>query len=192
MSKILDLILTFGKIGCFTFGGGYAMISLIEHTCVEQKKWLSNDEMLDVTVIAESTPGPIAINCATYVGQKQAGLPGAVAATFGMVLPSFLILYGISLYLAEYQQILWIDKAFHGIRVAVGILILDAGLTMVRKMPKAPFARKTAILAFCIMLGADLMNLHLSSVALMLLAGVASLIRFKLADKSASKKEVKP
>jgi len=189
MNKLLDLCLTFGKIGCFTFGGGYAMISLIEHTCVEQKKWLTSDEMLDVTVIAESTPGPIAINCATYVGQKQAGFPGAVAATFGMVLPSFLILYIISLYLVQYRQILWIAKAFQGVRVAVGILILDAGLTMVKKMPKTALAKKIAALAFCTMLGADLMGLHLSSVVLMLLAGVVSLVRFRLAGKPAPEKE---
>ena len=84
---ILALFLTFAKIGLFTFGGGYAMISLIENICVEQKKWITHDEMMDVTVIAESTPGPIAINCATYVGYRQKGIFGAIAATFGVVLP---------------------------------------------------------------------------------------------------------
>lgn len=183
MNKILDLMLTFGKIGCFTFGGGYAMISLIEHTCVEQKKWLSTDEMLDVTVIAESTPGPIAINCATYVGYKQAGFIGAAAATFGMVLPSFLILYVISLYLEQYMQLTWIARAFRGIRIGVGILILEAGLTMLKKMSKTAFAKKIVAFSFFCMLAANLMGLRISSVALMLLTGCVSLVRFRMAGQ---------
>ena len=86
---VFTLFFTFAKIGLFTLGGGYAMISIIENICVEQKKWITHDEMMDVTVIAESTPGPIAINCATYVGYKQKGIRGAMAATLGVVLPSF-------------------------------------------------------------------------------------------------------
>ena len=88
-----DLFLTFMKIGFFTFGGGYAMISVIEDICVEKKKWISHEEMMDITVIAESTPGPMAINCATYVGYRQGGLWGSVIATVGMVLPSFAVIY---------------------------------------------------------------------------------------------------
>ena len=97
MNILLDLFLTFAKIGLFTFGGGYAMISLIENSCVEKKGWITHDEMMNVTVIAESTPGPIAINCATFVGFKQKGLIGAIAATIGMVLPSFSIIFLISM-----------------------------------------------------------------------------------------------
>ena len=85
---IIDLFFTFAKIGVFTFGGGYAMISLIENACVDNKKWITHDEMMNITVIAESTPGPIAINCATYVGYKQGKIVGAILATLGMVLPS--------------------------------------------------------------------------------------------------------
>ena len=91
-----ELFLTFAKIGMFTFGGGYAMISLIDHECVERKHWLTSDELMDMTVIAESTPGPIAINCATYTGYKKAGILGAVTATLGMVIPSFVIILLIS------------------------------------------------------------------------------------------------
>ena len=87
MNTVLDLFLTFAKIGLFTFGGGYAMISLIENSCLEKKQWITHDEMMNVTVIAESTPGPIAINCATFIGYKQKGLAGSMAATIGMVLP---------------------------------------------------------------------------------------------------------
>ena len=89
---LLDLFLTFAKVGLFTFGGGYAMLSVIEDICVEKKQWITHDEMMNVTVIAESTPGPIAINCATFVGQKKAGLKGALAATLGVILPSFLVI----------------------------------------------------------------------------------------------------
>ena len=98
MALLFELFLTFAKIGAFTFGGGYAMLALLDHTCVEEKKWLTAEEFSDLTVIAESTPGPIAINCSTYTGYKKGGLPGAVAATLGMVLPSFLILLLISLF----------------------------------------------------------------------------------------------
>ena len=93
MHRLLELFLTFAKVGMFTFGGGYAMISIIENTCVQQKKWITHDEMMEITVIAESTPGPIAINAATYVGYKQSGIAGSIAATVGLVLPSFVVIY---------------------------------------------------------------------------------------------------
>ena len=118
---MLDLFLTFAKIGLFTFGGGYAMISLIENSCVEKKQWITHDEMMNVTVIAESTPGPIAINCATFVGYKQKGLTRAIAATIGMVLPSFCIIFLISMFLDNFLEITWIAHAFMGIKIAVGL-----------------------------------------------------------------------
>ena len=120
MNNMLDLFLTFARIGVFTFGGGYAMISLIENSCVEKKQWITHDEMMNVTVIAESTPGPIAINCATFVGYKQKGLTGAVAATIGMVLPSFCIIFLISVFLDNFLEIMWIAHAFMGIKVHPG------------------------------------------------------------------------
>jgi chromate transporter len=109
MNDLIELFLTFAKVGAFTFGGGYAMISLIEDICVEKKKWITHDEMMDITVIAESTPGPIAINCATYVGYKRKKLLGAIFATIGMVLPSFVIIFLISKYLDRFLEISWID-----------------------------------------------------------------------------------
>ena len=137
---ITDLFLTFAKIGLFTFGGGYAMIPLIEDHCVTKKQWISHDEMMNITVISESTPGPIAINCATYIGYKQKGIRGAVAATVGMALPSFCIIFLISLFLDRFLEIRWIANAFKGIKLAVGVLILDAAIRMIRKMPKKPLA----------------------------------------------------
>ncbi len=173
---LLDLFLTFAKVGLFTFGGGYAMIALIEDICVEKKQWITHEEMMNVTVIAESTPGPIAINCATYVGLKQKGLSGAAVATVGMVLPSFCIIFLISLFLDNFLEISWVAHAFLGIKAAVGILIVDAGIRMIRKMQKKPLPIVIMLCAFAAMLIIDLFALHISSVTLMLIAAFVSLL----------------
>ena len=178
MNILFDLFLTFAKIGLFTFGGGYAMISLIENSCVEKKGWFTHDEMMNVTVIAESTPGPIAINCATFVGYKQKALIGAIAATIGMVLPSFCIIFLISMFLDNFLEIAWIAHAFMGIKIAVGILILDAAIKMIRKMQKKPIPLTIMACAFLAMLLIDIFALHVSSITLMLIAAVISLAIF--------------
>ena len=184
-SKLLtDLLLTFMKIGLFTFGGGYAMISMIENNCVERKKWISHDEMMNVTVIAESTPGPIAINCATFVGYRQAGFVGAILATLGIVLPSFAVIYCISMFLDNFLEIALIANAFRGIRIAVGFLILDAAFTMIRKMPKKAFQRGVMLCSFAAMLLINVFSWNFSSISLMLIAGAVSLALF--AAKGAS------
>lgn len=179
-----QLFLSFMKVGLFTFGGGYAMISVITDTCVEKKQWLTQDEMMDLTVVAESTSGPIAINCATYVGYKMAGMMGAVLATLGIVLPSFLILYIISMFLEHFLEYKMIAAACRGIKVGVSLLILDAGSTMLKKMKKKPQPRIIAGCAFVIMLLSNLFSLQISSVVLMLAAGIISLPIF--ASKSVS------
>lgn len=163
------------KIGLFTFGGGYAMISMIEHNCVEQKKWITHEEMMDITVIAESTPGPIAINCATYVGYQRQGFWGAVAATLGVVLPSFVIIFGISMFLDHFLEITIIANAFKGIKVAVGLLILSAGLKMLKKMKKAPLPVAIVVIACAAMLTINLFSLNFSTIILLLMAGMVTL-----------------
>lgn len=178
-----DLFFSFMKVGLFTFGGGYAMISVIRDLCVERRQWLTDDEMLDVTVIAESTPGPIAINCATYVGYKLAGMAGAAIATLGIVLPSFVIIYIISMLLDNFMEVPLIAKAFRGIKAAVGLLILDAGITMMKKMPRKPQPRIIAACAFAVMLLVNIFSWHISSVALMLLAALVSLAVFYAKNK---------
>ena len=179
MNILLDLFLTFGKIGLFTFGGGYAMIAMIEHNCVERKHWITYDEMMDITVIAESTPGPIAINCATFVGYKQAGFIGAVAATLGIVVPSFAIIYVISMFLDNFMQLALVANAFKGIKAAVGIIILDAALTMLKKMPKKPFPRAVAVCSFAAKLAINVFSLRFSSITLIIIAAVAGISVFK-------------
>lgn len=177
-NMLLSLFLTFAKIGLFTFGGGYAMISLIDNICVEQKKWITHEEMMDVTVIAESTPGPIAINCATYVGYKKNGIWGAIAATLGVVLPSFIIIYLISMFLDNFLEITWIANAFKGIRIAVGILILDAGLNMFRKMKKNYLSYAILACSFIAMVLISIFSWNFSSIFLMLMAAFVSLVIF--------------
>ena len=178
MKILLELFYIFARIGLFTFGGGYAMISIIEDTCVERKKWITHEEMMNMTVIAESTPGPIAINCATYVGYKQAGLLGATVATFGMVLPSFVVIFIVSKFLDNFLEIKVIANAFLGIKIAVGILIFDAAITMIKKMKKKIFPRVIMISAFLVMTMVNIFSWNFSSINLMLIAGVLSLIIF--------------
>lgn len=173
-----DLFFTFAKIGVFTFGGGYAMISMIENNCVERKKWITHEEMMDVTVIAESTPGPIAINCATFTGYKKAGFWGAIAATLGMVVPSFAVIFLISMFLDNFLELTIIANAFKGIKVAVGILIADAGITMIKKMPKKKMPGVIMICSCIVMLCVNVFAWNFSSISLMLIAATVSLVIF--------------
>ena len=178
MSLLPDLFFTFFKIGLFTFGGGYAMLSPIESICVERKKWITHDEMMNVTVIAESTPGPIAINCASFVGYRQAGFVGSLVATFGVVLPSFTIIYVISMFLDDFLELTIIANAFKGIRIAVGILILNAAVTMIKKMQKKSLQRAIMLCSFAIMMLVNIFSWNFSSIRLMLIVAVVSLIFF--------------
>jgi len=187
MSIFADLFLTFMKIGLFTFGGGYAMISMIEHSCVEKKKWISHDDMMNVTVIAESTPGPIAINCATFVGYQQAGFFGALIATLGIVLPSFLVIFFISMYLDRFLEITIIAHAFKGIKLAVGILIVDAAIKMIRKMQKKAFPRAMMLVSFALMLLINVFSWNFSSISLMMIAASVSLAAFVICSNQKRK-----
>ena len=180
MATIVTLFLTFFRIGIFTFGGGYAMISIIEDICVEKRRWITHEEMMQMTVLAESTPGPIAINCATYVGQKIGGFPGSVAATVGMVLPSFLIIYLISTVLEGFMEYPLVAGAFRGIRIGVGILILRVGMNMAKKMPKKTLTRAIALGSGIIMFALPLLGIRLSSIVLMIVCGTISLICFRV------------
>ena len=180
MNILLDLFLTFAKIGLFTFGGGYAMISMIENLCVERKQWITHDEMMNVTVIAESTPGPIAINCATFTGYKKKGFIGALISTLGIVAPSFIIIFLISMFLDNFLELTIIANAFKGIKIAVGILILDAAITMIKKMHKKKLPRAIMICSSIVMLVINIFAWNFSSISLMLVAAVVSLTIFIL------------
>ena len=182
MNIVFELFLTFVKLGLFTFGGGYAMISVIENNCVEKKKWITHDEMMNITVIAESTPGPIAINCATFVGYRVAGFPGAFFSTIGVVIPSFIIIFCISAFLVYFLDIAIVANAFHGIKVAVGILIFDLSLNMIKKMPKKAFSIILMSGSFLVMMLINMMSWDFSSISIMLIAAVVSLFYYSIED----------
>ena len=134
--KLWSLFVTFFKIGAFTFGGGYAMIPLIQKEAVEKNKWVTDDDILEIIAIAESTPGPIAINSATFVGYRTSGVLGAACATFGVVLPSFVIILLISFALEQFQEVKAVQYAFNGIRAGVLALLFKALWGMYKKSPK--------------------------------------------------------
>lgn len=138
--KLFSLFFTFLKIGLFTFGGGYAMIPLIQRETVDNKKWINDEDILEIIAIAESTPGPIAINAATFIGYRVGGFFGALAATVGVVLPSFVIITAISFVLAAFQNVVWIRYAFNGIRAGVLALIVKALWSMYKQSPNGIFA----------------------------------------------------
>ena len=182
-SMLWSLFLTFFRIGALTFGGGYAMISVIENICVEKKHWITHEDLVNVTVIAESTPGPVAINCATFVGYKQKGIWGSIAATLGVVLPSFIIIWVISMFLDRFLEIAWVASAFRGIRVAVGLLILDVGIRMAKKMPKEPIRIILMIAALALMILINLVSWNISTIVLLLAAAAISVAVFFAQDR---------
>lgn len=139
MKNYLKLFFTMLKIGLFTFGGGYAMIALLENEFVSKKKWIDKEEFLDLIAIAESTPGPIAINSATYIGYKISGVFGSMAATIGVCIPSFVIIYLISLFFDAFLSFTLIAAAFKGVQVCVVYLIFSAGIKMMKGLKKTPF-----------------------------------------------------
>ena len=134
--RLWQLFSTFFKIGAFTFGGGYAMIPLIQREVSEKRKWITDEEILEVVAIAESTPGPIAINSATFVGYKTCGFWGSFACTLGVILPSFLIILAISGILELVQDMKAVKYAFMGIRAGVLALIIKALVKMYKACPK--------------------------------------------------------
>lgn len=169
---MLILFWTFMKIGAFTFGGGYAMIALLEDELISKKKWIDKDEFLDVVMIAESTPGPIAINCATYIGYKLYGVAGALAATLGVCLPSFTIIYVISLFLDEFLANEYVAYAFKGIQVCVVYLILAAGLKLFKQMEKKLFSVAILSVVMLVFVLFSLFSVQFSTVFYILICGV--------------------
>ena len=150
--ELFILFVTFFKIGIICFGGGYTMIALIERDVVEKKKWLTTKEMMDILAVAESTPGPISMNTATYVGTKRAGFLGALACTFGTALPSFLIIFALSFIIEEFQSLTYVGYAFRGIRVAVLVLVLNAVIKMFKNVEKGVFAILVMLAVFLVCL----------------------------------------
>ena len=187
VKSLETLFFTFFKIGLFTFGGGYAMIALLEEEFIQRRKWLDKDEFLDMTAIAESTPGPVAINSATYLGYKLAKVPGAATATVAVCLPSFLITYAISLFFEQFTQLTVIASAFKGIQVCVIYLIFSAGVRMLKALDKSPFATGVLAAVMLVMVGLSLAGVSVSSILLILLSGAAGVAAWLIGRRKEGK-----
>lgn len=176
LKNALTLFLTFFKIGAFTFGGGYAMIPIIEKEMCEKHKWLKGEEILDIFAISESTPGPIAINSATFVGFRVAGVLGSFCATLGVVLPSFIVISLISLILAEFSSLEPVKYAFVGIRAGVLALVIKAFYSMYKKCPKNLFSYIIMFGAFAASLFIDILGLDISVIYIIISCAVIGLV----------------
>lgn len=187
VKSLETLFFTFFKIGLFTFGGGYAMIALLEEEFIQRRKWLDKDEFLDMTAIAESTPGPVALNSATYLGYKLAKVPGAATATVAVCLPSFLIIYAISLFFEQFTQLTVIANAFKGIQVCVIYLIFSAGVRMLKALDKSPFATGVFAAVMLVMVGLSLADVSVSSILLILLSGAAGVAAWLIGRRKEGK-----
>ncbi|HHZ18878.1 MAG TPA: chromate transporter [Acholeplasmataceae bacterium] len=174
MGKRLELFLSFLKIGAFTFGGGYAMIPLIQHEIVEKKKWLTDEEMVDMLAIAESTPGVIAVNSATFVGYKIGGFLGAALATLAVVLPAFTVITLIALFFENFMDNPHVINLFKGLRAGVTVLIFNAALKIFKKTPKTAIAYFLIALAFFLSVFIEFRFLTICLIAFGLIVGLLS------------------
>lgn len=172
----LDLFWTFFKLGLFTFGGGYAMIGQLKDIVVERKKWVTEDELLEICAIAESTPGPVAINLSTYIGYKKHKLLGSLLATLGVVLPSFIIIFIISLFLEAFMQNIWVKYAFVGINACVAFLIIKAGFEMFISLKKSWWQILITIIVIILMIVFELLDINFSSIYLILIGAFLGII----------------
>lgn len=175
IKKLARLFVTMLKIGLFTFGGGYAMIALLEEEFVTDKGWIDRERFLDMVAIAESTPGPIAINSATYIGYRVAGVWGSLVATVAVCIPSFVIIYVISLFFDAFLSLTYVAYAFQGIRVCVVYLIASAGVKLFKGLDKTPFSIALTLVSFVAMLLLTLFAVDFSSIFFILIGGVLGL-----------------
>lgn len=185
MQKIknaLQLFWTFFKIGLFTFGGGYAMIAVIQREIVERKKWIAQEDFLDIIAIAESTPGPLAINSATYVGYKKCGVLGSTFATLGVVLPSFIIIFAISFFFDAFLSLQYVRYAFRGIQACVAFLILNAGFKMLKHLKLSIFNSVLFGVTAISLVILDLFAVDFSTIFYILIGGIIGLSAYLAID----------
>ena len=197
LPKLLSLFLSFLKIGAFTFGGGYAMIALLENEFVSRKKWLDREEFLDILAVSESTPGPIAVNTATYIGYKVAGVFGAILSTLAVCLPAFVIIFVISLFFDKFLQLTYVGYAFRGVQAAVVYLIGSAGVRVLKGLKRDAFTIFLAVAVFVCFIALSLFAVSFSSIFYILICGVLGIALYfirtlKERGKSARGKETPP
>ena len=184
MKKYLKLFLIFFKIGAFTFGGGFAMIPLIQEEVVEKNKWMNDEEMSDMIAVAESTPGVLAVNTATYVGYKIGGILGSIVTTLGTVIPSIITITIIAMFYDKFIQIQFIKYAFKGIRAAIAVLIFNASLKLYRLCPKTALSYILIVITTLITL-----FFEINSFLIIILGGLIGLISQVLLGKELNENE---
>ena len=175
---LLKLFITFLKIGAFTFGGGYAMIALLQNEFVSQKKWINEDDFLEIIAIAESTPGPIAINSATFIGYKMAGFWGSFFSTLAICIPSFSIIFLISLFFDKFLDFKYVTYAFKGIQVCVVYLIFSAGIKMFKNVKDGIFNKIIFGVVLTVFICFSLLSVKFSSIYYILICGLTGLILY--------------
>lgn len=178
MKRYISLFMTMLKIGLFTFGGGYAMIALLENEFVSKRKWIEQNEFLDMVAIAESTPGPIAINAATYIGFKMLGFWGSLTATIAVCIPSFVIVYLISLFFDMFLTLTLVANAFKGIQVCVIYLIFSAGMKMLKGMKKTAFNITILSLVILCMIITSVLAVEFSTIYYILISGFVGVVAY--------------
>lgn len=188
---LLSLFFTSLKIGLFSFGGGYAMIALTENEFSEKKKWIKKEEFADIVAIAESTPGPIAINSSTFVGYTIGGVWGAVLSTIAVCIPAFTIIFLISLFFDNFLSFKYVALAFRGIRVGVTFLIVSTGFKMLLDAEKSPFNIVVfTITAACVILF-SIFGVNFSSIFYILISALAGIIAYSVKTAAAKRKGIK-
>ncbi|MCQ2454621.1 MAG: chromate transporter [Clostridia bacterium] len=187
---LLELFFTFLKIGAFTFGGGYAMIALFQNDLVSKKKWISEDEFLEIIAIAESTPGPIAINSATYIGYKMAGFWGSFFSTLAICIPSFTVVFAISLFFDKFLKFTLVAYAFKGIQICVVYLIFSAGIKMFKNIKNGWFNRLLFCFVLVIFVSFSLFAVKFSTIYYIIICGGIGIFAYalKLFAKGGNKK----
>lgn len=191
MKKYIDLFIIMLKIGLFTFGGGYAMIALLENEFVSRRKWIEKNEFLDMVAIAESTPGPIAINAATYIGYRVLRFRGSLIATVGVCIPSFAIIYVISLFFDNFLSLTLVANAFKGIQICVIYLIFSAGVKMLKRISKTPFNIITIITVMSAMIITSILAVSFSTIYYTLICGVCGVVLYLFQSLSIKKERSK-
>ena len=183
MKRYLELFITMLKVGLFTFGGGYAMLALLENEFVSQKGWLEKEEFLDMVAISESTPGPIAINSATWIGYRLLGFWGSLTATVAICIPSFVIIYIISLFLDGFLKLTLVANAFRGIQVCVVYLIFSAGWKLLKSVPKKPMSIAILAVTLGAMVATTLLSVKFSAIFYILASGFVGLVCYAFRRK---------
>ncbi len=172
MNILLDMFITFAKVGVMTFGGGYAMLPILQREVVDNKGWATEEELMDYFAIGQCTPGVIAVNTATFIGQKNKGVLGGVIATLGVVFPSLIIISLLAGVIAAFSHLVWVQHAFGGIRVCVCVLILNA---VVKLYKKAVLDKPTLAIFLAVAMGSYFIT-SLSPVVFVVLAAAAGIL----------------